>query len=158
MPVSFAVAPVAFVRGSRATLDDDAWGGAECAIELAEAMPDEALLGLDAFSHAEIFYVFDRVGDAEIERGARHPRGNRAWPRVGIFAQRGKGRPNRLGATIVAVRRVEGRRLVVAELDAVDGTPVVDIKPVMREFLPRTPVVQPAWATELMAAYWAPRP
>ena len=42
----------------------------------------------------------------------------------------------------------------MAGLDAVDGTPVVDIKPVMREFLPREPVRQPAWATELMAGYW----
>jgi tRNA (Thr-GGU) A37 N-methylase len=155
--VSFRIAPVAFVRASRATLDDDVWGGTECVIELADGIPDEALLGLDAFSHAEILYVFDRVGDDEIESGARHPRGNRAWPRVGILAQRAKGRPNRLGATIAAVRRVEGRRLVVAELDAVEGTPVVDIKPVMREFLPRTAVVQPDWATELMARYWTTR-
>jgi tRNA (Thr-GGU) A37 N-methylase len=43
---------------------------------------------------------------------------------------------------------------VVAELDAVEGTPVVDIKPVMREFLPRGDVMQPPWATELMASYW----
>jgi tRNA-Thr(GGU) m(6)t(6)A37 methyltransferase TsaA len=155
LSLSFRIAPVAFVRGSRASLDDDRWGGAECGIELADGISDDALLGLDAFSHAEIIYVFDRVGDDEIERGSRHPRGNQAWPRVGIFAQRGKGRPNRLGATIVSVRRVEGRRLVVAELDAVEGTPVVDIKPVMREFLPRTAVVQPAWATELMTDYWA---
>ena len=45
---------------------------------------------------------------------------------------------------------VEGTRLRVAELDAIDGTPVLDIKPVMAEFLPREPVGQPAWATELM--------
>jgi tRNA-Thr(GGU) m(6)t(6)A37 methyltransferase TsaA len=157
-PVSFRIGAVAFVRGGRPTLDDDAWGGTECVIELADGVPDEALLGLDAFSHAEILYIFDRVSEDEIVGGARHPRGNADWPRVGIFAQRGKGRPNRIGATVVPVRRVEGRRLVVAELDAAEGTPVVDIKPVMREFLPRTPVVQPAWATELMADYWKFRP
>jgi len=48
----------------------------------------------------------------------------------------------------------EGRRLVVAGLDAIDGTPVLDIKPVMREFLPDGPVVEPSWVSELMAAYW----
>jgi tRNA (Thr-GGU) A37 N-methylase len=73
---------------------------------------------------------------------------------VGIFAQRGKNRPNRIGSTIVRiVGRTDGG-LRVAELDAIEGTPVIDIKPVMQEFLPRTPVTQPAWSTELMAEYW----
>jgi tRNA (Thr-GGU) A37 N-methylase len=74
---------------------------------------------------------------------------------VGIFAQRGKGRPNRLGVTIVEVIRREGRALTVAGLDAIDGSPVLDIKPVMAEFLPRTPVRQPEWSRELMRNYWA---
>jgi tRNA-Thr(GGU) m(6)t(6)A37 methyltransferase TsaA len=152
---TFVVEPIGFVRGARDTLEDDAWG-AECAIELAGGVPAESLLGLDAFSHAEVIYVFDRVREDEIERGARHPRGNTAWPEVGIFAQRGKGRPNRLGVTTVEVRRVDGRKLVVAGLDAVEGTPVVDIKPVMKEFLPRGEVRQPSWAGELMAGYWSP--
>ena len=86
---------------------------------------------------------------------ARHPRNNPAWPRVGIFAQRGKNRPNRLGSTMVRVLGVRGRELHVAELDAIDGTPVLDIKPVLREFLPRTAVEQPSWATELMERYWS---
>jgi tRNA (Thr-GGU) A37 N-methylase len=76
---------------------------------------------------------------------------------VGIFAQRAKGRPNRIGSTIVAIAGRRGRDLEVVGLDAVDGTPVVDIKPVMREFLPRTAVRQPRWATELMKHYWTGR-
>ena len=50
--------------------------------------------------------------------------------------------------------RREGRTLWVRELDAVEGTPVIDIKPVLREFLPREEVRQPAWATEPMREYW----
>jgi tRNA (Thr-GGU) A37 N-methylase len=99
-------------------------------------------------------FVFDRVDPAKIVSGARHPRNNRDWPAVGIFAQRGKNRPNRIGSTVCRVLRREGRRLVVAELDAIDGTPVIDLKPVMREFLPREPVTQPAWSMELMRNYW----
>jgi tRNA (Thr-GGU) A37 N-methylase len=91
----------------------------------------------------------------KIVSGARHPRNNPAWPKVGIFAQRGKNRPNRLGVSVGRIVRVGERTLEVAELDAIDGTPVVDIKPVMREFVPRGDIVQPAWATELMASYWA---
>ena len=74
---------------------------------------------------------------------------------MGIFAQRGSARPNRVGATIVRIVGREGRALQVAGLDAADGTPVLDIKPMMREFLPREPVRQPSWASELMAEYWA---
>ena len=73
---------------------------------------------------------------------------------MGIFAQRGKGRPNRLGVTIVEVVRREGRTLTVTGLDAIDGTPVLDLKPVMAEFLPRTAVRQPEWSRELMRNYW----
>ena len=86
---------------------------------------------------------------------ARRPRNNPDWPRLGIFAQRGKNRPNRLGSTVVRILGREGRTLRVAELDAVDGTPVLDIKPVMREFLPRGDVRQPSWVAELMRDYWA---
>lgn len=101
-----------------------------------------------------MIYFFDRVDPANVVSGARHPRNNRDWPAVGIFAQRGKNRPNRIGSTICRVLRRDGRRLFVAELDAIDGTPVLDIKPVMQEFLPREPVRQPAWSRELMRRYW----
>ena len=84
---------------------------------------------------------------AKVVTGARHPRNNTAWPSVGIFAQRGKNRPNRIGSTICRVLRVQGTQLYVAELDAIDKTPVLDIKPVMAEFLPREPVRQPGGPT-----------
>jgi tRNA (Thr-GGU) A37 N-methylase len=75
---------------------------------------------------------------------------------VGIFAQRAKARVNRLAATIVRIEQRDGRVLRVAGLDAIDGTPVVDIKPVLREFLPRGEIRQPPWASELMRDYWSP--
>jgi len=149
-----AVKPVAYVRSPRTEVRDDAWGDVIARIELADDVPDDALEGLDEFSHAEVIFHFHQVPDSEIERGTRHPRGNTAWPRVGIFAQRGKDRPNRLGTTIVEIKARDGRGLTVAGLDAVDGTPVLDIKPVMAEFLPRGTVRQPAWSRELMRDYW----
>jgi len=149
-----AIEPIGWVRSGRRELLDDDWDAVPAHIELAPTFPPEALDGLEAFSHAEVVYHFDRVSESTIERGARHPRGNPRWPRVGIFAQRAKDRPNRLGTTIVAIERREGRMLAVRGLDAVDGTPVVDIKPVMVEFLPRGPVRQPPWAHELMREYW----
>jgi tRNA (Thr-GGU) A37 N-methylase len=76
------------------------------------------------------------------------------WPLVGILAQRAKMRPNRLGVTSCRLVGVEGLTVRVAGLDAIDGTPVLDLKPVMNEFLPRGGITQPAWATELMRGYW----
>jgi len=156
--MTITLEPIGYVRGARAEVEDDNWGGAESRIELVETLSPDALAGLEDFSHAEVLFHFHQVPEAKIVRDARHPRNNPDWPRVGIFAQRGKNRPNRLGSTIVRVLGRDGRTLRVAELDAVDGTPIIDIKPLMREFLPRTDVRQPAWVSELMREYWsAPR-
>ena len=146
--------PIGTVKNSRPVIEDDHWGSLVSAIELDGALGEEALLHLEDFSHAEVIFYFDRVDDEKIETGARHPRGNPHWPKVGILAQRGKDRPNRLGLTIVKIVKRTGATLFVEGLDAVDGTPVLDIKPVMNEFLPREAVRQPEWATELMRNYW----
>jgi len=146
--------PIGVVRSSRNDLQDDDWDSVTSRIELTEKFPPEALDGIEEFSHAEILFVFNRVHDADVTYGARHPRGNTAWPRVGIFAQRASRRPNLLGATIVRIIARNGRTLHVSGLDAADGTPVVDIKPVMSEMLPRGEVRQPEWSKQLMARYW----
>jgi tRNA (Thr-GGU) A37 N-methylase len=73
---------------------------------------------------------------------------------VGILAQRAKDRPNRIGTTVCRVMSVDGLRIHVSGLDAIDGTPVLDVKPYMRGFAPRGEVREPAWAAELMAGYW----
>lgn len=148
------MSPIATVKNARKEVEDDNWGEVISVIELDPAFSEEALFQIESFSHAEIFYYFDRVEESKIETGARHPRNNQEWPKVGIFAQRGKNRPNRLGATIVRILKRQGRQLYVQGLDAVDGTPILDIKPVMNEFLPRETVTQPEWATELMKNYW----
>jgi len=146
--------PIGYVRCTRREVRDDHWEEETSRVELASGIAPETLEGLEQFSHAEILFHFDRVEPNKIEQGARHPRGNQQWPRVGVFAQRTKYRPNRLGSTIVTILGREGRTLRVAGLDAIDGTPVLDIKPVMQEFLPRTPVRQPPWSHELMREYW----
>jgi tRNA-Thr(GGU) m(6)t(6)A37 methyltransferase TsaA len=152
--MTIALEPIGYVRALRPHAEDDFWGGEEATIELAAGFTAAALQGLADFSHAEILFLFHEVEPAKVVAGARHPRNNPDWPAVGIFAQRGKNRPNRIGSTICRIVRCEGTRLVVRELDAIDGTPVLDIKPVMAEFLPREPVVQPQWSRELMRRYW----
>ena len=145
---------VARVHGGRVENRDDDWGAVEADVVLAADLPETAYAGLDAFSHAVIVFHFDMIDPETIVTGARRPRGNPNWPEVGIFAQRGSPRPNRIGVTTVEIVAVEGRRLRVRGLDAIDGTPVLDIKPVMRGFEPRGPVREPAWAAEIMKDYW----
>lgn len=163
--VMLALQPIGVVHSPVNEVIDDVFEGVRSQIELvSSSFTSESLEGLDQFSHVEIVFVFDRLTDAEIYSGARHPRGRKDWPKVGIFAQRGKNRPNRIGVTICRLIGVNGLEIEVEGLDAVNGTPVLDIKPYMREFAPRGPVHQPAWATELMSTYWkspdsgAPRP
>ncbi|MFB9582783.1 SAM-dependent methyltransferase [Streptomyces goshikiensis] len=146
---------VAVVVGGRAEVADDDWGRETAVIRLDERrFGPEALFGLADFSHVEIVYHFDRVPEEKVETGARHPRGNPDWPLVGIFAQRGKNRPNRLGVSRCRVLKVDGLDVHVVGLDAVEGTPVLDIKPYMTEFGPRGELRQPEWATTLMRDYY----
>ncbi|MEM7411208.1 MAG: SAM-dependent methyltransferase [Myxococcota bacterium] len=152
--MTIEIEPIGWVRSGRDDVRDDDWGGTESSIELASGLDASALDGLETFSHVEVLFFFDRVDPERIVTGARHPRNNRDWPAVGIFAQRGKNRPNRLGSTIARVLGREGRVLRVGELDAVVGTPVIDLKPVMQEFLPREAVSQPDWSRALMDRYW----
>jgi tRNA (adenine37-N6)-methyltransferase len=152
---TFTIEAVGRVRGGRDVPEDDNWGASRASILLDGArFSSEALLGLEAFSHAEVVFVFDRVGDQELTFDARHPRGNKNWPRVGIFAQRGKNRPSRIGVSVCRIVGIDGLSLEVEGLDAIDGTPVLDIKPVLSGFLPRGEVREPAWAREIMASYW----
>lgn len=155
MGEQITLTPIGWVANGRSEPIDDDWDAVESTIQLDPAQfGPEATASLSEFSHVEIVYWFDRVPQDEIQRGARHPRGRTDWPKVGIFAQRGKGRPNRLGVTVCRLTSVDGLTLQVTGLDAIDGTPVLDIKPVMRGFLPRGGVREPSWAEELMRGYW----
>ena len=155
MEEHIALTPIGRVSSARKEPIDDDWDSVESVIHLdAARFTRDSTAGLADFSHVEVIYCFDRVGAEEIQTGARHPRGRTDWPKVGIFAQRGKGRPNRLGVTICRLLAVDGLKLRVEGLDAIDGTPVLDVKPVMRGFLPRGEIREPAWAEELMHGYW----
>lgn len=155
--MNIAMQAIGFIEAARPHAEDDFWGKEEACICLSDQFSTEALQGLSEFSHVEVIFFFHEIAPSKIVTGARHPRNNEAWPAVGIFAQRGKNRPNRIGSTICRIVRVLGNRLFVAELDAINGTPVLDIKPVMLEFLPRQEVLQPEWSHELMRNYWQPK-
>lgn len=150
------LSPIGVVKTTRIAAEDDHWDAVESRIELDTAkFKSSSLEGLAAFSHVEIIFYMDQVKSDKIEAETRHPRSNPEWPKVGIFAQRGKNRPNQIGTTICRIKRIEGTTLHLIGLDAIDGTPVLDIKPWVEEFGPRGHTQQPAWITELMKEYWA---
>jgi tRNA (adenine37-N6)-methyltransferase len=152
---TFTMAPIGWVQSARIEPIDDDWGEIVATVELDEArFGADSLRGLKEFSHVDVVYVFHCVGEDSYEAAARRPRGNPRWPEVGVFAQRNKRRPNRIGVCTCELLAVDGAALTVRGLDAIDGTPVLDIKPYMTEFAPRAAVRQPDWSHELMSGYW----
>ncbi|MBS1489160.1 MAG: SAM-dependent methyltransferase [Bacteroidetes bacterium] len=145
--------PIAYVKNSRIEPIDDNWETIVTEIELSDHIPTEAFERISDFSHLEIIYYFDKVKNEEIVFSGR-PRGNPHYPLVGILAQRKKDRPNKIGLATVELLQHRGRTLKVKFLDAIDGTPVLDIKPVYKEFEPKASIVQPLWVTDLMEKYW----
>ena len=149
------VTPLGWVRGGRDEPIDDDWGAVEATSVLDNArFTSDVVAGLDQFSHLAVLFVFHLVDPASVNLGARRPRGREDWPEVGIFAQRAKARPNRIGVTTCELVAVDGLEVRVRGLDAIDGTPVLDLKPYMTGFGPRGEVREPAWARELMTGYW----
>lgn len=147
--------PIGVVRSTRKNPEDDNWDSEKTFIEIDKAQfSSESFAGLEEFSHVEILFHMDQVEQSKIEKSARHPRNNSEWPKVGIFAQRGKNRPNQVGVSVCKIIKIEGFRILVQGLDAIDGSPIIDIKPWVKEFGPRGEVFQPKWISELMKGYW----
>ncbi len=155
---SYSLTPVGFVHSSRISPSDDDWDKEAVYIKLTEEFSPSSLSGLTDFSHVELIFLMNQVSLSSIELNERHPRNRLDWPKVGIFAQRGKNRPNRLGISVCKIMKVENNKLYLIGLDAIDSTPVIDIKPWVKEFGPRGEVKQPKWMDEIMREYWMKQP
>ena len=143
---------IGVVHSSRREVVDDDWNREQVHIELDARFGPEAFAGLETFSHVEVVFYFHK--HTRVNRGAAHPRGNPKWPLVGVLAGHSPIRPNHLGVSRCALLNVNGLELTVQGLDAIDGTPIMDIKPYTVEFYPNTEVREPAWMHELMAHYY----
>ena len=86
----------------------------------------EGLTGLEAGHWLLVIYYFDRVQPPV--QMMQHPRGDTNSPKRGLFTLRTPQRPNPIGATVVKIRDIENNILLVHGLDALNGTPVLDIK------------------------------
>jgi tRNA-Thr(GGU) m(6)t(6)A37 methyltransferase TsaA len=88
-----------------------------------------ALDGIDGYSHIIVLFHIDRVPEGERTSGRIHPRGDPSLPEQGVLATRSQLRPNAIGLAVVPLLRRRQNILRVRGLDAIDGTPVLDIKP-----------------------------
>ncbi len=108
--------------------------GPECRVDVFAPWA-EALLGVETYQHLDLLYWLDR---ARRDLVVQNP-GNDGERYFGTFALRSPQRPNPIGLSRVRLMGVEGATLVVRGLDCLDGTPLIDIKPVTCEFTPKAP-------------------
>jgi tRNA-Thr(GGU) m(6)t(6)A37 methyltransferase TsaA len=130
---SIAFTPIGIVRTPFAThegmpIQTVAAGGVKGTIELDPAYAD-GLADLDGFSHLHLITYLDRTGPAALRVTPYLDTSER-----GIFATRSPRRPNPIGLSLVRLVRIEGALLHVEELDLLDGTPLLDIKPYVPPF------------------------
>jgi len=151
MPAIF-MQPVGYVQNQVHDKKDDAWGGDLSTIIL-ENEYHTGLKGLEGFSHAMVIFYLDQAKYERETHLQRRPRDRDDMPMVGIFSQRTKDRPNNIGVTTVQIVSVDDKSLTVKGLDAIDGTPVLDIKPYYPVFDKREAHV-PEWVDRLMEHYF----
>lgn len=144
--------PIGCVHNDVASKKDVSWGDDISVIELDEEYY-MGLAGLEDFSHAIIIYHLDKAVYDKSKHLQRRPQNRDDMPLVGIFSQRGKDRPNRIGMTSVQIVSVEEKSLTVKGLDAIDGTAILDIKPYYPVYDKKDATV-PEWVDRLMEHYF----
>jgi tRNA-Thr(GGU) m(6)t(6)A37 methyltransferase TsaA len=132
---------------------DEDWGGVVSEIHLEERYAP-GLVGLNGFSHLLVVFYMHKSTFEEGAHLQRRPQGRQDMPLIGIFAQRAKHRPNPIGVTAVELLVVRGNTITVRGLDAIDGTPVLDVKPYFPAYDCRVEARTPGWVDELMRGYF----
>jgi tRNA-Thr(GGU) m(6)t(6)A37 methyltransferase TsaA len=109
----------------------------------------ELLDGIEEFSHIIVLFWMHKVSPDAEPPAKVHPRGRADLPLVGLFATRAPQRPNPIGITTVKLLKRRGNILTVQGLDAIDGTPVIDIKSYMIPRIARNEIRMPEWVAKL---------
>lgn len=147
------VEPIGVVRSPVWEGVDADWGEVISEIHLWDELTP-GLVGLDTFSHVSVIFWMHRASFNPGDDLVRRPQGREDMPEIGIFAQRARHRPNPIGFTAVRLLSIAGNVLRVQGLDAVDGTPVLDIKPYFPQFDRVRDAVMPEWVSRLMKGYF----
>ena len=148
-----ALNAIGFVSSPVKGQTDSGWGSVVARIALAPEYAG-ALTRLESFSHALVLTYLHQAHFDAAKHLRRRPQGRDDMPEVGILSQGAKNRPNPIGVTAVAIVKVGQDCLEVKGLDAIDGTPVLDIKPYFPQYDRVTSPAVPAWVDELMKDYF----
>lgn len=156
-PMPILLTPIGVVRNGRTDPRDADWGALESRIVLAPEFRG-GLIGLEAWSHVIVvtWLAGDPTGEPAPPDWRRRPQQRADLPRLGVFAQRGRLRPNPIGITTVAIAGLEREGLRVRGLDALDGTDVLDLKPHAAVFDRPRAALEPAWFRSMMPGYFHP--
>lgn len=144
--------PIGYVENTVQNKKDVSWGDDISKIIL-EKEYYTGLSGLEGFTHAIIIYYLDKAEYKQEEHLQRRPQNREDMPLVGIFSQRGKDRPNKIGITSVEIISVDEKSLEIKGLDAINGTAVLDIKPYYPVYDKKNADV-PNWVDRLMEHYF----
>jgi tRNA (adenine37-N6)-methyltransferase len=145
--------PIGIVKSPIKEGVDNDWGKVISEIHIKSEFAD-GLRGLDSFSHIIVVFEMHMSTWTPSSDLVRRPQGREDMPLTGIFAQRAKHRPNPVGITSVRLLGVEGKILRVQGLDAIDETPVLDIKPYFPQFDRVEEPQTPEWVDRLMSGYF----
>ena len=145
--------PIGVVRAPVTEPVDEGWGSVVSEVHVNEEYA-AGLEGLQDFSHAVIVFYMHLADFEPPKHLQRRPQGRDDMPCVGIFAQRARHRPNPIGITAVEILDVEGNVLKVRGLDAIDGTPVLDVRPYFPHYDRVDAASVPDWADRLMQGYF----
>ncbi len=137
--------PIGLVHNAVKQPRSDGWDAIDSGIVLRPEFA-EAVLGLDGFSHLIVLTFLQLAAAEPRDILSLHPGGDRRLPRIGVLALRVAGRPNPIGCSVVELLRVDGSTLHVRGLDAIDATPVLDIKPYLPPYDSVPNARLPGWA------------
>jgi tRNA-Thr(GGU) m(6)t(6)A37 methyltransferase TsaA len=154
VPDSFEVHSIGTVKCPVTEMSQGGWAKVDSEIHL-DSQYARGLQGLEGFSHLLVVFFLDRVqGFDPGKQLLRRPRGMEDMHEVGVFAQRTKFRPNSIGVTAVKLLAIAGNIVKVRGLDALDGTPVLDLKPYLPPFDRVDDVKMPLWVGHVMEGYF----
>ena len=147
------IEPVGYVSSPVSERMDENWGKVKSKIILEPEFAG-ALLGLEDFSHAIIVSYLHEANYEKEKHLQRRPRNLKTMPMLGIFSQRAKNRPNPIGITAVRILKAGNDYLEIKGLDAIDKTPILDIKPYYPHYDKIDEAKVPEWVNILMKGYF----
>ncbi|MBQ1121901.1 TrmO family methyltransferase [Streptomyces sp. B15] len=140
-----------------AVIAETGWSQPKVAPTVVRLAPEyliETLQGVEEFSHLRVTWCFSMGSADDVPLHAWSTRDNPSWPATGTFVHHNHRRPTRTATSFPRLLRIEGHDLRVPDLDADDGKAVIDLVAVFQEILPRGPLTQPSWLSEILTNYW----